>query len=233
MRPVVGGRGCFLAPFKPIAVGLRGRISVQTCRRDVTSARRLSGRRCLSAPRRLCCRATGATSSSLGKLAQATVNSPHLKKKHNLFEFCLNEVVRHLGEAPFLQTLTVFNGLIFQRHSVANGIEFNRDSDVFILCQSIPDCPEESWSRPVSLDGKVSDDDCCEEEISETQSLPVGNQFWGLVVKSTLFPEMQGCYLMRTTKSGNRDICTCTHYSVTRVSSGIPLADQYDASWLV
>lgn len=99
-----------------------------------------------------------------------------------------------------------------------------------MLCQSVTQKPKKFKTKSI-LAGKVGD--CCGDDEGEMHSMPGENAFWGLVVKSALFPEMQGCYLMRTSKSVNGSGCSCTHYAVTRICSGVPLVDQYDASWLV
>lgn len=64
---------------------------------------------------RLRCEVTAHRGSGL-----AQYNSALLQKKHSLFESCLIELVRHLDDAPFLQTLQVFNGFIFERHSISH-----------------------------------------------------------------------------------------------------------------
>ena len=108
--------------------------------------------------------------------------------------------------------------------------------DVYILCQPVLRGMGRGGHNPAALiAGKIGD--CCDEEerrlSNAVEDTSVESGFWGLVVRSSVFPEMQGCYLMRTKKSGSHTGCHCVHYSVTRICTGIPLADQFDASWLV
>lgn len=57
--------------------------------------------------------------------------------------------------------------------------------------------------------------------------------FWGLVIQSVGFPDMEGCYLLKTMRVVDGTGCMCTHFSLTKVCSGVPLCDQYSAAWLV
>ena len=43
--------------------------------------------------------------------------------------------------------------------------------------------------------------------------------------------DIQGCYVLKTVLSQSAD-CQCSHYTLTRVSRGQPLAEQLAASWL-
>ena len=43
--------------------------------------------------------------------------------------------------------------------------------------------------------------------------------------------DVQGCYVLKTVQSQSAD-CQCSHYTLTRVSKGQPLAEQLTASWL-
>jgi hypothetical protein len=58
-------------------------------------------------------------------------------------------------------------------------------------------------------------------------------RFWGVVVQTRSRPsEVDGCYVLKTVHSGSSN-CHCTHYTLTRVCRGEPLAAQLAASWLV
>jgi hypothetical protein len=52
------------------------------------------------------------------------------------------------------------------------------------------------------------------------------------VVQSAAHPQLQGCWLMKTSRSSHAH-CHCTHYTCTRVCQGQPLAQQLQDSWLV
>lgn len=58
-------------------------------------------------------------------------------------------------------------------------------------------------------------------------------KFWGVVVQSQMPSEAQGCYVLKTVHSVSPTECTCTHFTLTRVSHGEPLADQLAQAWLV
>lgn len=66
-----------------------------------------------------------------------------------------------------------------------------------------------------------------------SQSPIEGTAFWGLVIQSSRWPNLEGCYLMKTVKVADHTGCTCTHFSLIRVCKGVPLSDQYSAAWLV
>ena len=57
--------------------------------------------------------------------------------------------------------------------------------------------------------------------------------YWGVVVQSKMTSEAQGCYVLKTVHNTNPSDCQCTHFTLTRVSRGEPLADQLSAAWLV
>eukprot|EP00884_Botryococcus_braunii_P008109 jgi/Botrbrau1/1729/Bobra.116_2s0071.1 len=62
---------------------------------------------------------------------------------------------------------------------------------------------------------------------------PSNVRFWGVVIQAKSHPsELDGCYVLKTVHSGSAD-CHCTHYTLTRVCRGEPLAAQLAASWLV
>lgn len=59
-------------------------------------------------------------------------------------------------------------------------------------------------------------------------------RFWGVVIQTkTHLSEVEGCYVLKTVQSGNPSGCHCTHYTLTRVCRGEPLAAQLASSWLV
>lgn len=57
--------------------------------------------------------------------------------------------------------------------------------------------------------------------------------YWGVVVQSKITSEAQGCYVLKTVHSTSPTDCQCTHYTLTRVSRGEPLAEQLSTAWLV
>ncbi|KAL4431150.1 hypothetical protein ABPG75_006406 [Micractinium tetrahymenae] len=60
--------------------------------------------------------------------------------------------------------------------------------------------------------------------------------FWGVVVQSRhpSAASANGCYLLKTMKNTSAGTgCTCTHFSLTRVSSGEHLEQQFVQSWLL
>ena len=56
--------------------------------------------------------------------------------------------------------------------------------------------------------------------------------YWGVVVQSQMASEAQGCYVLKTVHSASPSDCQCTHFTLTRVSRGEPLADQLASAWL-
>lgn len=58
--------------------------------------------------------------------------------------------------------------------------------------------------------------------------------FWGVVVQAPEHTGVAGCYLLKTVKNTTPGTgCTCTHFSLTRISSGEHLEQQFVQSWLV
>ena len=63
-----------------------------------------------------------------------------------------------------------------------------------------------------------------------------GHQYWGVVVQSRSGAAggAEGAYLLQTVRSEAPTGCTCTHYSLTRISAGGgDLEQQFVRSWLV
>jgi hypothetical protein len=62
-------------------------------------------------------------------------------------------------------------------------------------------------------------------------------RFYGLVVQSQQQQHLQGCYLLKVSRTVQRTHstggCACTHYSLNRVCQNVPLRQQYVDSWLV
>lgn len=187
-------------------------------------------------------------SASISDEASTSLSTYHLefKDKHFLFESFLVELIKHLDEGPILQTVQVSDRITFHHETILDDHKeaelLDQDSDVFMFCRAVPNGSTIKSEKSTCLlpSGLESDDgflsgsvgDCCLEVDSDDN---LDNQFWGLVVKSSLFPKMQGCFLLRTTRSSSSDHCSCqcTHYSLTRVSAGVPLVHQFDAAWLV
>lgn len=67
---------------------------------------------------------------------------------------------------------------------------------------------------------------------SSAKSSMEGTAFWGLVIQSSRWSDLEGCYLLKTAKVVDYTGCSCTHFSLVRVCRGIPLSDQYSAAWL-
>ena len=58
--------------------------------------------------------------------------------------------------------------------------------------------------------------------------------FWGVVVQSRRHTGVEGCYLLKTVKNVSPGTgCTCTHFSLTRISAGEHLEQQFVQSWLL
>jgi hypothetical protein len=58
--------------------------------------------------------------------------------------------------------------------------------------------------------------------------------YWGVVVQSRRHTGAEGCYLLKTVKSTSASTgCTCTHFSLTRISQGDHLEQQFVQSWLL
>lgn len=58
--------------------------------------------------------------------------------------------------------------------------------------------------------------------------------FWGVVVQAPEHTGVAGCYLLKTVKNTTPSTgCTCTHFSLTRISSGEHLEQQFVQSWLL
>ncbi|GLC36518.1 hypothetical protein PLESTB_000157100 [Pleodorina starrii] len=61
-------------------------------------------------------------------------------------------------------------------------------------------------------------------------------QYFGLVVQGSDPSEADGCWVLKTTRSdfgGAPGLCSCTHFSLTRVCLGQPLYAQLRDAWLV
>lgn len=62
-------------------------------------------------------------------------------------------------------------------------------------------------------------------------------QYYGLVVQGSHLSDADGCWLLKTTRidtgAGVTDLCSCTHFSLTRVCAGQPLYMQLRDAWLV
>ena len=107
-------------------------------------------------------------------------------------------------------------------------------------------------SSRVSVSGRIGD--CCDGDGSESSSQPhehpatssqqplgsvpeVEHAFFGMVVQSRSSTQLQGCYLLKRSRTLHQSSlgtgCSCTHYSLNRVCSGVPLWKQWQDSWLV
>lgn len=175
-----------------------------------------------------------ASHSTEASTSLATYNL-EFRRSHSLFESFLVELIKHLDEAPVLQSIMVSDQITFQYTKNLPNDDYqdqlHKDSDVFMYCKAISKDPVPGGRK--YLAGSIGD--CCEESLESSKEADEDSQFWGLVVKSSLFPRMEGCYLLRTSRvsaGSSKHDCVCTHYSLTKISAGVPLADQYDASWL-
>ncbi|GLI63835.1 hypothetical protein VaNZ11_006938 [Volvox africanus] len=78
---------------------------------------------------------------------------------------------------------------------------------------------------------------------SRTDAAPSGpicdagpTQYYGLVVQGSCTSDADGCWVLKTTRSdspGSPRLCSCTHFSLTRVCQGQPLYTQLRDAWLV
>ncbi|GIL87701.1 hypothetical protein Vretimale_14653 [Volvox reticuliferus] len=78
---------------------------------------------------------------------------------------------------------------------------------------------------------------------SRTDAAPSGpicdagpTQYYGLVVQGSCISDADGCWVLKTTRSdspGAHGLCSCTHFSLTRVCQGQPLYTQLRDAWLV
>lgn len=90
------------------------------------------------------------------------------------------------------------------------------------------------------LSGRVGE--CCDDDdhlhtsFSGSQHSIVDQQLedhWGLVVQSKHASDIEGCYVLKTTRNANPTDCQCTYYTLTKVCRGAPLAAQLSSAWLV
>lgn len=70
-------------------------------------------------------------------------------------------------------------------------------------------------------------------KASRASGIDGSELFWGLVIQSTKWASLQGCYLLKTMQVRDDAGLMCTHFSVTQVCSGVPLLHQFMSSWLV
>lgn len=91
-----------------------------------------------------------------------------------------------------------------------------------------------SRQHPQLISGRVGD--CCDDE-DEQHSYPRQQEqledHWGLVVQSRHGIDIEGCYVLKTTRNANPVDCQCTYYTLTKVCKGQPLAAQLSSAWLV
>lgn len=58
--------------------------------------------------------------------------------------------------------------------------------------------------------------------------------YWGVVVQSRSHTGVEGCYLLKTVRNTSPGTgCSCTHFSLTRISAGEHLEQQFVSSWLL
>eukprot|EP00210_Caulerpa_lentillifera_P003367 g3211.t1 len=202
----------------------RQKISTKSLQRQSVLTTRSFRKRNRTTSLRLCASISHEASTSL-----STYNL-EFRHRHFLFESFLCELIKHLDEAPVLQSIKITADQVsFHHETVDSDRQYLTDEfDVFMYCKAIPKNPVPGAVQ--YLTGSVGE--CCEEDFTMTGNEE--SQFWGVVVKSSLFPGMEGCYLLRTSKvsAGLHCSCSCTHYSLTKIRTGISLADQYDAAWL-
>lgn len=58
-------------------------------------------------------------------------------------------------------------------------------------------------------------------------------EYWGVVVQTKWASAADGCYILKTMRSGAGGGCTCTHYSMVSVCRGEPYSAQLNACWLI
>jgi hypothetical protein len=77
--------------------------------------------------------------------------------------------------------------------------------------------------RPAGVPG--GDSTACQQQ---------GGCFYGVVVQSRQHTGVEGCYLLKTVRNVSPGTgCTCTHFSLTRISAGEHLEKQFVQSWLL
>lgn len=59
------------------------------------------------------------------------------RKHHEFFENCIEETVRHLDEAPFIQTLSSFDNMTFKRFHVKNKKHVIKFKNIFTIIKNI------------------------------------------------------------------------------------------------
>ncbi|GMH37270.1 hypothetical protein BSKO_05143 [Bryopsis sp. KO-2023] len=97
-------------------------------------------------------------------------------------------------------------------------------------------CDDEEHHAPESqgfIDMALRHSGMYGEESMSASSMYQDTAFWGLIIQSAKCSELQGCYLLKTMRLVDSTGCCCTHFSLTRVCAGVPLCDQYSASWLI
>jgi hypothetical protein len=97
---------------------------------------------------------------------------------------------------------------------------------------------QEAWDRqrqaqglPTAAAAAASSSHAIADDGSTTE-----RRFYGLVVQSQQQQHLQGCYLLKVSRTVQRTHstggCACTHYSLNRVCQNVPLSQQYVDSWL-
>lgn len=77
--------------------------------------------------------------------------------------------------------------------------------------------------RPAGMPG--GDSSACQQQ---------GGCFYGVVVQSRRHTGVEGCYLLKTVRNVSPGTgCCCTHFSLTRITSGEHLEKQFVQSWLL
>lgn len=105
-----------------------------------------------------------------------------------------------------------------------------------IMAGKVGDCCDEDHKYIITneaIQSALRQSDFHNDVKMANQSPMEGIAFWGLVIQSSVWTTLEGCYLLKTAKVVDHMGCSCTHFSLIRVCQGIPLSDQYSAAWLV
>ncbi|KAK9819793.1 hypothetical protein WJX72_002450 [[Myrmecia] bisecta] len=164
------------------------------------------------------------TTCSVATHELSTYKFPSRKPEvHQWLESCIQDAVKHLDQAPFLQMVypdRPFKQL--ERHSVVQAVvsvpQLWRPIAEH-LSHAKPEVVVLVHNLPVAA-AKAND--------GEEQAI----DFWGVVVQSKLRSSAEGCYVLKTVRSVDPVGCQCTHYSLTRVCRGEPIAAQLSSAWL-
>ena len=245
---------------------------------------------------------SGVATAALSSLASYPLSIIRKGLTSEWFEDAIRDIVRHLSDVPFLQTVNfsasgrpqcsafhvegpvVHSPELWQ--SIAKHISAGTTPDAVILVQRLDvtqsrddeyvadEKAEETCQRLLSSGiGKSiltdSVGDCCDDDEEEEdviskspsstvvpfthkisqsskkrasvraaalpESMTAGqtSAFWGVVVQSAQHTGAEGCYLLKTVRNVDPIGCSCTHFSLTKISERENVERQFVDSWLV